>query len=327
MTTSSEHEDSGIPAPARDLVRALNHLGSLERGELEERYGVAPSLFTQFGLFPLTAPDESAPLWSRKNPFGAVTISRGVALDNEGNPTLTRYPAGGLPRLFLVDLASEVLAAERRGEDHPEVIDLGRTLNRYTTERLGLRKGSQNRAVLEQVTATARATITLSTTETDTVTGRRKAIAWDAPKVADRYELWMPEQETLDGFEPSITLSPAFVRLVLEGQRVPVRRDLLARLAGKPMAFDIMLWLGSVTYWLHRSGKPDAFFEWPYLYATFTHDYSTLNNFTIKWKAALTEAMRYYPEGRVEIVRGARGRAGGIRILRSPLLIEPRRGD
>ena len=26
----------------RDLVRALDHLGSLERGELEERYGVAP---------------------------------------------------------------------------------------------------------------------------------------------------------------------------------------------------------------------------------------------------------------------------------------------
>jgi len=37
--------------------------------------------------------------------------------------------------------------------------------------------------------------------------------------------------------------------------------------------------------------------------------------------------MRYYPEGRVEIARGVRGRAGGIRIYRSPLLIEPRRGD
>ena len=318
---------AGIPALPRDLVRALDHLGSLERGELEERYGVAPSLFAQFGLFPLTAPDEAAPMWSRRNPFGAVSITRGVAVDDEGNPALTRYPSGGLPRLFLVDLASEVLAAHRRGDEQPEVIDLGRTLTRYTTERLGLRKGSRNRAVLDQVTATARATITLTTTGTDERKGRRKAIAWDAPKVADRYELWLPEQDALDGFEPSITLSPAFVALVLEGQRVPVRRDLLAQLAGKPMAFDVLLWLGGITYWLQRAGKPDAFFDWEYLYATFTHDYSTLNNFTIKWKAALTEVMRYYPEGRVEIVRGARGRPGGIRVMRSPLLIEPRKGD
>lgn len=311
----------------RDLVRALDHLGSLERGELEERYGVAPSLFAHFGLFPLTAPDEAAPLWTRKNPFGAVSITRGVALDESGSPAITKYPSGGLPRLFLVDLASEVLAAHRRGDQHPETIDLGHTLNRYTTERLGLRAGSRNRAVLDQITATARATITLSALSTDERTGRRKAVAWDAPKVADRYELWLPEQDALAGFEPSITLSPAFVSLVLEGNRVPVRRDLLAHLAGKPMAFDILLWLGGVTYWLQRSGKAERFFDWPYLFATFTHEYTTLNNFTIKWKAALIEAMRYYPEGRVEIVRGARGRSGGIRVERSPLLIEPRRGD
>ncbi len=318
---------AGVPALPRDLVRALDHLGSLERGELEERYGVAPSLFAQFGLFPLTAPDEASPFWTRENPFGSVSITRGLAVDDNGKPALTRYPSGGLPRLFLVDLASEVLAAHRRGDEHPEMIDLGRTLTRYTTERLGLRKGSRNRAVLDQVTATARATITLTSTGTDARTGRRKAIAWDAPKVADRYELWLPEQDALDGFEPSITLSPAFVALVLEGQRVPVRRDLLAQLAGKPMAFDVLLWLGGITYWLQRAGKPDAFFDWPYLFATFTHDYGRLNDFTTKWKAALTDVMRYYPEGRVEVVRGVRGRPGGIRVQRSPLLIEPRRGD
>lgn len=319
--------EAAAPALPRDLVRALDHLGSLERGEVEERYGVAPSLFAQFGLFPLTAPDESKPMWTRRNPFGAVSITRGVAVDDEGNPTLTRYPSGGLPRLFLVDLATEVLAAERRGDAHPEVIDLGRTLNRYTRERLGLRSGSRNRAVLNQVTATARATITLTTTGTDARTGRRKAIAWDAPKVADAYELWLPEQDALDGFEPSITLSPAFMKLVLEGRRVPVRRDLLAQLAGKPMAFDVLLWLGNITFWLYRANKADAFFEWDHLYATFTHDYSTENNFKIKWKAALTEVMRYYPEGRVEIVKGSRSAKGGVRVMRSPLLIEPRKGD
>lgn len=318
---------ANVPALPRDLVRALDHLGSLERGELEERYGVAPSLFAQFGLFPLTAPDEGAPLWTRENPFGEVSITRGVAVNDAGKAALTRYPSGGLPRLFLVDLASEVLAAHRRGDQHPEVIDLGHTLTRYTTERLGLRKGSRNRAVLDQITATARATITLTTTGTDARTGRRKAIAWDAPKVADQYELWLPEQDALEGFEPSITLSPAFVKLVLEGQRVPVRRDLLAQLAGKPMAFDVMLWLGGITYWLQRAGKPEAFFEWPYLFATFTHDYKRLDNFVTKWSAALTDAMHYYPEGRVEIVKGARGRPGGLRVQRSALLIEPRKGD
>lgn len=310
----------------RDLVRALDHLGSLERGELEERYGVAPSLFAHFGLFPLTAPDEAAPIWTRKNPFGAVSITRGVWMDGTGAPTLTRYPSGGLPRLFLVDLASELLAANKRGEEHPEVIDLARTLNRYTTERLGLRPGSRNRAVLDQVIATARSTITFTHVEYDATTGRRKGSGHDT-KVADGFDLWLPEQEALDGFEPTITLSPGFKQLVLEGQNVPVRRDLLAQLAGKPMAFDILLWLGNVTYWLHRSGKPEAFFDWPYLFATFTHDYTRLDNFSTKWKAALTDAMRYYPNGNAELVRGARGRPGGVLIKRSPLLIEPRRGS
>lgn len=35
----------------------------------------------------------------------------------------------------------------------------------------------------------------------------------------------------------------------------------------------------------------------------FTHEYRTLNNFTLKWRSALTEVMRYYPEGRLEIVK------------------------
>lgn len=325
MTKVPSNNDD-LQRPPRDLVRALDHLSGLEKGEIEERYGVAPQLFAQFGLFPLTAPDESAPLWSRENPFGGVSITRGVVVDPAtGKQQLTRYPSGGLPRLFLVDLATEVLAAHKRGDEHPEVIDLTRTLNRYTTERLGLRKGSRNRAVLDQVVATARATIAVSRIDTDAGTGRRSAEVWDTPKVADRYKLWLPEQNALDGFEPFIKLTREFIELVIDGQNVPVRRDLLAQLAGKPMAFDVLLWLGNITYWLHRSGKRDAFYDWPYLFATFTHDYGTLKNFTASWKAALTEAMRYYPEGRVEVVRGTRAKPGGVRVSRSPLLIEPKR--
>lgn len=321
------NEGSDPLTKSRDLVRALNHLGSLERGELEERYGVAPELFAQFGLFPLTAPDEREPIWTRENPYGAVPITRGVGLDPKtGKPQLTRYPSGGLPRLFLVDLATEVLTAHRRGDEHPEVIDLTRTLNHYTTQRLGLRSGSQNRALLDQIVATARASISLSRIDTDAATGRRSAEVWDddTPRVADKYKLWLPEQNALDGFEPFIKLTPAFVKLVVEERSVPVRRDLLAQLAGKPMAFDVMLWLGSVTYWLHRSGKREAFYDWPYLFALFTHDYARIDHFTAKWKAALAEAMRYYPEGRVEVVRGTRTRPGGVKVSRSPLLIEPK---
>lgn len=318
--------DDRLQHPSRDLVRALDHLGALERGEMEERYGVAPSLFAQFGLFPLTAPDETAPMWKRSSPFGEVVILRGAWMDATGSHYLTRYPSGGIPRLFLVDLATEVRNAARQGREHPEVVELTDTLNRYTTQRLGLRKGSRNRAVLEQVLATARATITFTRVEYDAEKGMRRASGRDA-KVADGFDLWLPEQDTLAGFEPTITLSHGFMQLVLGGQNVPVRRDLLAQLAGKPMAFDVLLWLGSITYWLHRSGKREAFYDWPYLFATFTHDYARLDNFTINWKAALAEAMRYYPEGRVEVVRGTRAKPGGIRVSRSPLLIEPKRGD
>lgn len=324
--TKLPSNDGGLQRPSRDLVRALDHLSALEKGELEERYGVAPALFSQFGMFPLTPPDEAAPMWTRENPYGAVSITRGVTLDDKtGRPKLARYPSGGIPRLFLVDLATELRAALRRGDEHPEVIDLGRTLTRYTTERLGIRKGSQNRAVLDQIIATARATISLSWIESDAGTGLLSATVKDAPRVADEYRLWLPKQEALDGFEPSITLSAGYVKPVEDGELVPVRRDLLAQIVGKPMAFDVMLWLGNVTYWLHRSGKREAFYDWPYLFAAFTHEYKTLNNFTIKLKAALTEAMRYYPDGRVEVVRGTRSKQGGIRVFRSPLLIEPKR--
>lgn len=311
-----------MPEPSRDLVRALNHLAALERGEIEERYGVLPSVFTHFGMFPLTAPDEAEPVWKRKNTFGTVLITRGVVYDEQGEPTLARYPSGGIPRLFLIDLASEILAAERRGEKHPGVIDLTDTLNRYTTQRLGLKAGSQNRAVLEQVTATARATISLSNVTPEKRGGALLKVR-DMPRVADEYQLWIPDANTLGGLEPTITLTEGFVRLVLEDQRVPVRRDVLSKLAGKPMAFDALLWLGNATYSLHRSGKHDTFFDWPYLFATFTHEYARIDSFVTKFKAAITEALRYYPDCRVEIVRGNRAHPGGIRVSRSPLMIDP----
>ena len=325
MTNVPSNNSNPPQRPSRDLVRALDHLSALEKGEIEERYGVAPSLFARFGMFPLTPPDENAPMWTRRNPFGAVTITRGVQLDEVGDPQLARYPFGGIPRLFLIDLVTEVSRAIKAGAEHPEVVDLTSTLNRYTTERLGLRKGSRNRAVLEQIVATARATITFSQIDTDAATGRRKATAWDAPKVADAYSVWLPNQNTLAGLEPSMTLSRGFMQMIENDDEIPVRRDLLARIAGKPMAFDALIWLAAVTFWLDISGKREAFFDWPYLFVAFTHEYTTLKNFTAALKVAVTEALRYYPDCRVELMRGTRAKPGGIRVSRSPLLIAPMR--
>ena len=105
-----------------------------------------------------------------------------------------------------------------------------------------------------------------------------------------------------------------------------VSSTVLAQLAGKPMAYDVLLWLQNVVYALNRGNLPERFFSWPELFAATTHEYTRVNDFTTYWKRALTEALRYYQDAQVELVRGVRGKPGGVIVKRSPLLVPPKRG-
>lgn len=317
----TDHNPLAIP---RDQIRALNHQAAIERGEVDERFGVLPAMFARFSLFPLSRPNDDLPRWRHRNRWGSVSITRGIGADDE----FTRYPFGGLARLFLVDVATEARRVHQNGGD-PSRLDLTDTLNSYV-RRLGVSDGgSQRRAVQEQLEAAARATVTFHTEQEAIKNGQRGK--WmhtvDAPRVADGVSLWLPNQQPLEGFEPHLHLSKGWLDFILDDTHmVPVRRDLLTQLAGKPLAMDILTWMTSVIHTLHVQNRKEALFTWEQLSDQFTHEYAELRNFRNKWLAALKQARYYYPESQIEVAPDPHDRRKTIiRVERSPLLIDPKR--
>lgn len=325
--TPDHQNDSTSPNPLnipRDQIRAINHQHAIERGEVDERFGVLPAMFARFSLFPLSRPSDDLARWRHKNRWGSVSITRGIGADDE----FTRYPFGGLARLFLVDVATEARRIDQAGGD-PSRLDLTDTLNSYV-RRLGVSDGgSRRKAVQEQLEAAARATVTFHTEQEIVRDGQRGK--WlhtvDAPRVADGVSLWLPNQQPLEGFEPHLHLSKGWLDFILDDTHmVPVRRDLLTQLAGKPLAMDILTWMTSVIHTLHVQNRSEALFTWEQLSDQFTHEYATLKDFRKKWLAALKQAHYYYPDAQVEIAGDPHDRRKTIvRVERSPLLIEPKR--
>lgn len=311
----------------QDAVRALNHHSAAEASPDAERFGVVLAQSAHFSLFPLTRPKGTS--WHRENPWGWISIQSGlVSTGKSGPPVEAALPGGGLPRLLLAHITTEARRIRDRGGD-PSRVDLTGSLRSMTTS-LGLKPGSQNRAVLDQLRATMSARITFTTEQADVRDGKKgkwQHTVW-LPSVARELSLWVPEQQPLDSFEPYITLTPEWLDLVLDDSKVlPARLDVLAQLAGKPMAFDVLTWLSNVTYALDQGRQASRIFYWPDLYQEFTHDYDRLTNFRAKWRAALVEALRYYPDAQVDPdhPHPTDQRQTVVKVTRSPLFIERKR--
>jgi hypothetical protein len=307
----------------RDVVRAVNHLSGIELGTASMEFGVAPAAFSYFGLFPISPPDEGQPLWTHTNPYGNVSITRGVMIGADGKAQVTKYPSGGLPRKILTDIATEVALNVKRGSANPERVDLAPSLSGYSALLGKQRGGSTNKMVYDQFVATVKSQVTITAVQ-DEIRGG-VAGKWlrskTGPRIAEDLNLWFPTGATFEEFEPYVIVSPEFLALISNGHIVPVRRDILGMLVGKPMAFDIFMWLTSWIYYLHKSNTKEMFFGWGDLYSTFTHEYSRLDRFVAKWKQAFEEARRYYLDANIELMRGNRSRPGGILVKQSPLLI------
>lgn len=311
----------------RDELRAINHHHSLEIGEKDPEFGTNLAQAAHFSLFPLGKISDTK--WVRKNPYGAVAIQAGlIPLPGGQDFKQANVPHGGLPRLLMAHITTEARRIHQAGGD-PSRLDLTESLNAMVRQ-LGLKKGSRNNAVMRALEDTLSARVTFSRIEEAERNGQKGH--WQhtifVPQIASSLSLWLPYQEPLEGFEPYVTLTPQFLEQILNDKAVvPVRMDLLAQLAGKPMAFDLLLWLQNVTYSLHRGNQFERFFSWQYLFDTTTHEYTQLNDFATRWKRALTETRRYYPDAQVELVRGSRAKPGGIIVKRSPLLVAPKRGS
>lgn len=311
----------------RDAVRALNHHSAKESGPAPEDFGTQLAQAAHFSLFPLTRPKGTR--WQRQNPWGWIRISAGDQLDPiTGEPMDAPLPGGGLPRLLLAYITTEARRVASGGGD-PSRLDLTGSLNALVRD-LGLREGSRNQAVLDQLHATLTARVMFSM-QAEAVRGgkpgRWQHSVW-LPQVARSLSLWLPEQQPLDSFEPYITLSPEWLTMILDDSKVvPARLDVLAQLAGKPMAMDVLTWLANVTYSLHIGRLESRTFYWPDLYAEFTHDYERLVDFRKKWRAALVEARRYYPGAQVDPdhPHPTDQRQTVVKVTRSPLFIERKR--
>jgi hypothetical protein len=309
---------------SRDELRAIEHRRKLELGEQDEVFGTVFSQSAHFSYFPLARVQGAE--WVRKNAWGEIAIDAG-RIAAPGGSKRTGVPFGGLPRLLMAYITTEARRVNTAGGD-PSRLDLTESLNAMVRE-LGLAEGSRNRAVMEALESALSARVTFTRDEAGERDGQRGQwlhTVW-VPQIATSLKLWVPTQQPLDGFEPYITLSSEFLAMALDDTRVlPTRLDMLAQLAGKPMAYDVLLWLQNVVYALNRGNLPERFFSWPELFATTTHEYARVDSFVTYWKRALTEALRYYQDARVELVRGARGRPGGVIVKRSPLLVQPKRG-
>ena len=320
-------ERPGMGAPiqfSRDELRAIEHRRKLELGEHDEAFGTVFSQSAHFSYFPLAKVQGAE--WVRRNAWGEIAIDAG-RIAAPGGSKRTGVPFGGLPRLLMAYITTEARRVNAAGGD-PSRLDLTGSLNAMVRE-LGLSEGSRNRAVMEALESALSARVTFTRTEEDERDGQRGNwlhTMW-VPQVATSLKLWVPNQSPLDGFEPYVTLSAEFLQVALDDTKVlPTRLDVLAQLAGKPMAYDVLLWLQNVVYALHRGNLPQRFFSWPELFATTTHEYDRIDNFATYWKRALAEARRYYPDAQIELVRGVRGKPGGVTVKRSPLLVPPKRG-
>ena len=308
----------------RDQLRGLNHHRALELGEKDPVFGTILAQSAHFSHFPLGKVQGTE--WVRSNAYGEIAIDAGRVATSKGVSRRTDIPHGGLPRLLTSHITSEVRRISQAGGD-PRRIDLTDSLNAMVRQ-LGLAKGSRNNAVMRALEDTLGARVSYISSASEERNGR--AGKWNhtvwVPQIATKLSLWIPNQDPLAGFEPFIELSEDFLAMALDDRLVlPVRLDVLAQLAGKPMAFDLLLWLSNVTYSLHRGNLHERFFSWPELFTTVTHEYTRQDSFVTYWKRALTETLRYYPDANVELVRGSRGKPGGVIVKRSRLLIDQKR--
>lgn len=309
---------------SRDQLRALEHHRKIEHEEQDEVFGTVFTQAAHFSHFPLGKVQGTE--WVKQNAWGEIAIDAG-RIATSGGSKRTGIPFGGLPRLLTAYITTEARRIAKSGGD-PSRLDLTGSLNAMVRE-LGLSKGSRNKAVMEALESALSARVTFTRTQSSERNGQRGKwlhTVW-VPQIATSLSLWVPSQQPLEGFEPFVTLSAEYLEMALNNELVlPVRLDALAQLAGKPMAYDVLLWLQNAVYALHRGNLSERFFSWQDLFTTTTHEYTRLDSFVTYWKRSFTEARRYYPDVQIELVRGTRGKPGGVMVKRSPLLVPLKRG-
>ena len=322
--TEESSPKPSLPAPTTQL--------SLIPGQLEPNRARRKLLATQDLIFGTPADTKDAayiareivqaslphsdpgpvPAWVRKN--GNVTLSIQPGFNNETGKSFG-YPFGTIPRLLVFWVTTE---AVRYGHKR---LQMGSSMNDFV-RKIGMdpstgggSRGDAARAT-DQMQRLFAAQFRLQ--RSDEV-GDASGQGFHQMQIARRGYFWWsttaPEQGAL--FDSWIDLSDEFFDAVTSSP-VPVDMRALCALKRSPLALDLYAWLTYEAFRAHASGRP-RYESWTQLHAHLGGNYTRMNNFSLRVKAAVKKIQCVYPG----LVLGLK--QGGIEILPSSLTaIQPK---
>ena len=256
-----------------------------------------------FALTYLPYRDPKGPLHRRDTGSAVLLVESGR--DRDGN--YVGVPYGSVGRMILLYLQSEAV------KHLSPTIELGSTMRQWMT-RMGLTTGGMTyRRVTEQASRVSACRLTLFRTFEDT--HGKTAQRTNAGFVKN--EIVMVDVDPLQPalFQPTVTLTDEFYK-DLTAHALPLREDALRKLADKPMAIDLYLWL---VYRLRVIGRP-TFIPWPLIYKQFGSGFKHLRQMKDTFEKNLRLACAAYPEARVGF-----DKQQGVTLYPSPPALADRR--
>lgn len=281
----------------RDAKRALAHNTALEESGNAGAFGLVPNLLTRFSLIPTKSVGD-ATSWTRQNDYANVAITAGWRIDPRTRLlSQVRVPRGGMANLALLWVVDQARRNLDRQVDNPERINLGHTLNTYLNS-LGVQNGGRNyklaRVALRDVLS---ASIQLVDSQPRERGGQIHIVdSMLRGDLAATFELWEPNGNELDGFEPHAIASPFLLQLAADSRAVPVRMDVLAQLADSVIAQQALTWLTLKVWTVDVQQTPFQDFTWDELFRNITHSYGSIDKFRTEWKKQLTRVIGYFPD-------------------------------
>jgi len=216
----------------------------------------------------------------------SLVIQSGILVDpnNPYNVEEREIPAGAKARLLFAYINDQAIRTKS------PVVDMGHSLRDFM-ERNGVPVcGSNAKEITRQAKNIAAAYILLGKWEKKKVTQRKM-------EIAEGMTFWIeknPKQGSL--WQPEMELSEKYMQ-TLQNHKAPLDFRALVGLQGSPRAMDVYCWLA---YRLKSVSVPTKI---PYeaLHPVFGREIKQLKHFKERFKEAVIEAHKFYPEARIEL--------------------------
>jgi hypothetical protein len=237
--------------------------------------------------------------FERSSGNASMLLEGGHVRDLWGKWQEAPLPYGTKPRLMMFHICSEVVRRKR-----PDV-DLGGSVRKFL-DRIGIGYGGRELRMFKdqsRALAAMRMTLHYATAE------KHITIKTDPIK---QFEAWL-SGDNLNGqgqlWPDSLVVSDEFMNTLLE-HAVPLDPQAIHGLQGTALGLDVYTWLAHRLCRVRKDGGLPLY--WFQLRGQFGHEYKSDKDFKKEFLKALTAAKSFYPDARIEQVKG------GIRLYPSP---------